>query len=76
MALAEPIGRARAHELIRTLSAEAITTGVAFTDIVSRDPVVNEHLSKDELDKALDLRSQTGLAGTFIDRVLDRHRAG
>ncbi|WP_405282731.1 adenylosuccinate lyase [Gaopeijia maritima] len=76
MALAEPIGRARAHELIRTLSAEAITTGVAFTDIVSRDPVVNEHLSKDELDKALDLRSQTGLAGTFIDRVLERHRAG
>lgn len=76
MALAEPIGRGRAHELIRTLSAEAITSGVAFTDIVAKDPVVNEHLSKDELDKALDLRSQTGLAGTFIDRVLERHRAG
>lgn len=76
MALAEPIGRGRAHELIRTLSAEAIASGVAFTDIVAKDPVVNEHLSKDELDKALDLRSQTGLAGTFIDRVLERHRAG
>lgn len=76
MALAEPIGRARAHELIRTLSAEAITTGVAFSDIVSRDPVVNEHLSSDELERALDLRSQVGLAGTFVDRVVANHRSG
>lgn len=75
MALAEPIGRARAHELIRTLSAEAVTTGVAFSDIVARDPIVNEHLSKEELARALDLRSQIGLAGTFVDRVVANHRS-
>lgn len=76
MALAEPLGRARAHELIRQLSAEAVTTGRAFSEIVSRDPTVTEHLSPGELAHALDLESQIGLAGEFVDRVLARHRSG
>jgi adenylosuccinate lyase len=74
MALAEPLGRGTAHSLIGRLSAEAVTTGVAFSEIVSRDPVVAEHLSKEELAQALDLRSQVGLAGLFVDRVVARHR--
>lgn len=76
MALAEPLGRARAHELIRQLSAEAVTTGRAFSEIVSRDTTVTEHLSPGELAHALDLESQIGLAGEFVDRVLARHRSG
>ncbi len=76
MALAEPLGRARAHELIRQLSAEAVTRGESFSEIVSRDPVVTEHLSETELARALDLESQIGLAGEFVDTVLARHRAG
>jgi 3-carboxy-cis,cis-muconate cycloisomerase len=74
MALADPLGRDTAHELIRTLSAEAVTTGEAFNEIVARDPVVTEHLGKEELERALDLRNQTGLAATFVDRVVARHR--
>lgn len=74
MALAEPIGRDTAHALIGRLSAEAVTTGLAFSDIVSRDPIVSEHLSSDELAKALDLQNQIGLAPMFVDRVLARHR--
>jgi adenylosuccinate lyase len=74
MALAEPIGRDVAHELIRKLSAQAVTTGEAFSDIVSRDPVVTEHLDEAELAHALALPSQVGLAGMFVDRVVARHR--
>jgi adenylosuccinate lyase len=74
MALAEPLGRGAAHSLIGRLSAEAVTTGVAFSEIVSQDPTVSEHLSKDELAEALELRNQIGLAGLFVDRVVERHR--
>lgn len=74
MALAEPLGRGAAHSLIGRLSAEAVTTGVAFSEIVSRDPTVSEHLSRDDLAQALDLRNQVGLAGMFVDRVVARHR--
>ena len=74
MALADALGRDTAHELIRTLSVEAVTTGAAFSEIVARDPVVMKHLGTEELALALDLRNQTGLAATFVDRVVARHR--
>lgn len=75
MALADSLGRGAAHSLIGKLSAEALTTGVAFNELVARDPIVTEHLSEEELARALDLRSQIGLAGTFVDRVVANHRA-
>lgn len=75
MALAEPLGRDTAHELIRKLSVEAVTTGTAFDEIVSRDPVVTEHLAPDDLTRALALQSQIGLAVMFVDRVVARHRS-
>lgn len=74
MALAEPLGRGAAHGLIGKLAAEAVTTGVAFSEIVSSDATVSQHLSKSELAEALDLRSQVGLATMFVDRVVARHR--
>jgi adenylosuccinate lyase len=74
MALADPLGRDTAHELIRRLSAEAVTTDVAFSEIVARDPVVTKHLTKEDLTRALELSNQVGLAGMFVDRVIARHR--
>jgi 3-carboxy-cis,cis-muconate cycloisomerase len=74
MALAGPLGRDTAHELVRKLSAEASVTGVAFSELVARDPVVTAHLAKKDLKRALDLRTQVGLAATFVDRVVARHR--
>lgn len=75
MALAGSLGRGAAHSLIGTLSAEALTTGVPFNELVARNPIVTGHLSEEELARALDLRSQIGLAGTFVDRVVANHRA-
>ncbi|MHC4089592.1 MAG: adenylosuccinate lyase [Planctomycetota bacterium] len=74
MALAGPLGRDTAHELVRKLSAEAATTGVAFSELVARDPVVTAHLAKEDLTRALDLQNQVGLAAMFVDRVVARHR--
>jgi 3-carboxy-cis,cis-muconate cycloisomerase len=74
MALAGPLGRDAAHELVRKLSAEAATTGVAFSELVARDPVVTANLAKKDLTRALDLRNQVGLAAMFVDRVVERHR--
>ena len=74
MALAVPLGRDTAHELVRKLSAEAATTGVAFCELVARDPVVTAHLAKEELRRTLDLRNQVGLGALFVDRVVARHR--
>ena len=74
MALAGPLGRDTAHELVRKLSAEAATTGVALSELVARDPVVTANLAKTDLTRALDLRNQVGLAAMFVDRVVERHR--
>jgi len=76
MALAGPLGRDTAHELIRKISAEAATTGVAFSELVARDPVVATHLTEEDLMRTLDLRNQVGLAAMFVDRVVVRHREG
>ena len=74
MALAGPLGRDTAHELVGKLSREAVATGVAFSELVTRDPVVTANLAKEDLTRALDLQNQVGLATMFVDRVLTRHR--
>ena len=74
MALATPLGRDTAHKLVGKLSAEAATTGVAFDEIVARDPVVTAHLGEEDLERILDFRNQVGLAAMFVDRLVTRHR--
>jgi hypothetical protein len=51
-----------------------VATGVAFNEIVARAPVVTKHLAAEDLTRALELGSQVGLAATFVDRVVARHR--
>jgi adenylosuccinate lyase len=74
MALAGPLGRDTAHELVGKLSKESGATGVAFSELVARDPVVTANLGKEELAQALDLQNRVGLATMFVDRVVARHR--
>ena len=74
MSLADALGRDVAHELIRKLSAQAVSTGEAFSEIIARDPIVTQHLTEEQLARALALPSQVGLAPKFVDRVVARHR--
>lgn len=75
MALAPRLGRDAAHELVRTVSRDALAGGVAFRDAVAGHPEVRRHLTSRQIAKALDYGSGLGLSGYFVDRVLaDYHR--
>ncbi|HXV61082.1 MAG TPA: adenylosuccinate lyase family protein [Vicinamibacteria bacterium] len=74
MALSEPLGRDRAHELVTELATDARCRGVSFSEIVAEHPVVLRHLSRKEIARCLDYRSSTGLSALLVDRVLMAHR--
>ena len=73
MALAEPLGRDEAYELVGELATEARCQEVPFSEIVTEHPVVNRHLSKKEIGRCLDPRNYVGLSTVFVDRVLAAH---
>jgi len=74
MALAEKIGRDRAHGLVLGLCGEASRRGVTFREAVASHPEVRKHLSRRQIDAALDYRRSLGLAGHFVGRVLAQHK--
>lgn len=74
MALARPLGQARAHALVTELAREAERRGLPFRDVASRHPEVTRHLSGKALARLLDYRQAIGLAPSFVDRVLATYR--
>ncbi len=76
MALAEGLGRDRAHALVLEISREAGARRLSFREAVSADPRVRGLLSPRRLAAALDYRNSLGLAGPFVDRVLAAHARG
>ncbi|HXB53493.1 MAG TPA: adenylosuccinate lyase family protein [Vicinamibacteria bacterium] len=74
MALAERIGRDRAHALVLQISRQARAKKVAFREAAGADPEVRRHLSPRRLASALEYRNSLGLAGHFVDEVLAAHR--
>jgi adenylosuccinate lyase len=75
MALAERIGRDRAHALVLQISRDALRRKLSFRQAVRRHPEVRQHLTPRRLEAALDYRRSLGLAGHFVDEVLRRHDA-
>ena len=75
MALAEKIGRDRAHELVLQIAREASRKRVAFRDAVASHPEVTRRLSRRKLAAALDYEGSLGLAGHFVDQVVAAYRA-
>jgi adenylosuccinate lyase len=74
MALADSVGRDRAHEHVLRLSRQALAAGVPFRQAAAEDPELKRHVSPRRLAAALDYRGSLGLAGHFVDRVLAAHR--
>jgi 3-carboxy-cis,cis-muconate cycloisomerase len=70
--LAERLGRAAAHDLVR----EAATGGAPFRDALLADARVTAHLTKAQIDDALDPAGYLGSAAAFVDRALDHYRKG
>lgn len=70
MALAERLGRDRAHAHVLRLARAAQACGASFRQAVAEDAEVRRHLSASRLAAALDYRRSLGLAGPFTDRVV------
>ena len=75
LALAEHVGRQRAHELVHRVAALDRPPGRTLADAVSGDPAIAEHLSPDALAELMRPERGLGAAGAAIDDVLARARA-
>ncbi|HVC43478.1 MAG TPA: 3-carboxy-cis,cis-muconate cycloisomerase [Candidatus Binataceae bacterium] len=72
MALATPLGRQHAHDLVQTLGRRAGVASRPFIDLLAADPEVAAHLDRPALARLLDPANYLGLAGAMVDRVLAR----
>jgi 3-carboxy-cis,cis-muconate cycloisomerase len=70
MALAAHLGRQGAHELVERACARAVRERKHLHEVLAADSRVTKHLSKTELDRALDPARYTGQAEAFVARAL------
>ena len=75
-ALADPLGRVAANDLVGRLSRRAAGSGRPLREVLAADPTVRQHLDEADLDRLLDPEGYLGSAGQFIDQALAAHRGG
>jgi len=68
--VADRLGRLEAHEIVRTAAQRAADGGRPFRDELLAEPALQDRLSPDEIDAALDPAGYLGSSGEFIDRAL------
>ncbi|HZQ06103.1 MAG TPA: adenylosuccinate lyase [Anaerolineae bacterium] len=68
--LAKKVGRQTAHEVVYACSMRAFEQGRPFRTTLAEHPVVTAHLSAPEIEQLLNPRHYTGLAGQFVDQVV------
>jgi 3-carboxy-cis,cis-muconate cycloisomerase len=69
-ALAEKMGRAEAHQLVRELSQKAAKEKRAFKDVLLQDLRVKSHLGALDIERLFIPLTYQGSAQTFIDRLV------
>jgi 3-carboxy-cis,cis-muconate cycloisomerase len=74
--LAEHVGRLEAHDLVAAVARRAAESGRPLRDELAEDIGFGEHLSAEEIDRALDPAAYLGSADALIDRALERYRGG
>ena len=74
MALAKPLGRQTAHELVRKHAQKARAEERRFVDCLLEDPQVTEQLSSAELESLTDPTTYLGSATAFATAVLAHTR--
>ncbi len=70
LALAGKVGRQTAHDVVYECSMRAFENDLPFRQTLAETPVVTQHLSSADLEQLLDPLHYTGLAATFVDRVV------
>jgi 3-carboxy-cis,cis-muconate cycloisomerase len=73
-ALAGPLGRRHAREVVELASRRAAQEGLALREVLLASPEVAACLGGADLDRALDPAAQLGAAGQLVDRALAAHR--
>lgn len=76
--LAPSLGRVKAHELIASASARAVSDGVSLAEALCGDEeggrlLAAGNISRDQLERALDPASYLGSAAAFIAAALSAH---
>jgi 3-carboxy-cis,cis-muconate cycloisomerase len=68
--IAEHFGRLEAHDLVEAASRRTVESGRSLREELLAEPVLEEVLSEEDLDAALDPVGYLGSAGAFVDRAL------
>ena len=74
-ALAGPLGRAEAGDLVQRLAREASDSGRPLRELLLASEAVRGQLDEGEVDRLLDPEGYLGSAGRFVDRALAAHQA-
>ncbi|HZD66593.1 MAG TPA: 3-carboxy-cis,cis-muconate cycloisomerase, partial [Acidimicrobiales bacterium] len=70
MELGPVLGRQRAHDLIYSLTREALATNRPLVDVLAGDREIARHCDRARLVELVDPRNYVGQAGTMVDQVL------
>ena len=70
MALAQKIGKAKAHEAVETACNASRKDGRHLRDVVGDEASIVKHFSTEEIDSFFDADNYLGLAEEFVDRVV------
>jgi len=75
--LAGPLGRPRAHDLVASAAARAVSSGLPLRDVLLAVPEVEQAgVTADQLDAALDPAGYLGASAQFTDAALRAHEQG
>ncbi len=70
MALAERVGKSKAHHLVERASRRAVADGLHLRAAIERDQEIVRHFDSATLDRVFDPRRNLGSADAMIDTVL------
>ncbi len=70
LALAEHVGKQTAHTVVHDTAMAAAEARRPFKEALLAEPQVRQHLIPEEIEALFDYRSQAGLCGEFVDRVV------
>ena len=74
--LTPALGRLAAHELVTELVTAAVRDDQPLRDVLRADERVNQRLSAEEIDAALDPNDYLGVAAELVDRALSAYEKG
>jgi len=75
MALAQKIGRQRAHSIVYDCAMKAQREKRPFIDVLLENKTITEHISKQDLKKLLDPASYTGLSSDIVKQLITSQKS-